>query len=96
MQFSWSGPTRQPVPQPRPLTPRATAAHTTALSSHPSLDPSRGGQMALDPLDVLRAVPLFHQVPEADLVALARLVRERRQPKGSMILSQGDRVTPSS
>lgn len=47
--------------------------------------------MALDPLDVLRTVPLFRQVPEADLVAFAHLVRERRQPKGSMILSQGDR-----
>jgi CRP-like cAMP-binding protein len=46
--------------------------------------------MALDPLDVLRAVPLFHQVPEADLRAMADLVRERRQPKGSLILTQGD------
>jgi CRP-like cAMP-binding protein len=47
--------------------------------------------MALDPLDVLRAVPLFRQVPEADLLAFTRLVRERREPKGTMILSQGDR-----
>ncbi len=47
--------------------------------------------MALNPLDVLRTVPLFGQVPESDLVALAQLVRERRQPRGSMILSQGDR-----
>ena len=47
--------------------------------------------MALDPLEVLRTVPLFRQVPEADLVAFAHLVRERRQPRGSMILSQGDR-----
>ncbi len=46
--------------------------------------------MALDPLDVLRTVPLFKQVPEADLVAFARLVRERRRPRGGMILSQGD------
>lgn len=46
--------------------------------------------MALDPLDVLRAVPLFRQVPEADLRAMANLVRERRQPKGSLILTQGD------
>ncbi len=46
--------------------------------------------MALDPLDVLRAVPLFRQVPEADLRAMADLVRERRQPKGSLILTQGD------
>lgn len=47
--------------------------------------------MALDPLDVLRAVPLFGQVPEAELAAFTHLVRERRQPRGSMILSQGDR-----
>ncbi len=47
--------------------------------------------MALDPLDVLRTVPLFRQVPEADLVAFAQLVRGRRQSRGSMILSQGDR-----
>ena len=46
--------------------------------------------MALDPIEVLRAVPLFRQVPERDLLALAGLVRERRQPKGGMILTQGD------
>jgi CRP/FNR family cyclic AMP-dependent transcriptional regulator len=46
--------------------------------------------MALDPLEVLRTVPLFSQVPERDLLALAGLVRERRQPRGSMILTQGD------
>ena len=46
--------------------------------------------MAPDPLDVLRTVPLFRQVPESDLLALAGLVRERRQPRGSMILTQGD------
>ncbi len=46
--------------------------------------------MALDPLQVLRAVPLFHKVPEGELAALARLVRERRHSRGSMILSQGD------
>ncbi len=46
--------------------------------------------MALDPHDVLRAVPLFRQVPEADLRAMADLVRERRQPRGSLILTQGD------
>jgi CRP/FNR family transcriptional regulator, cyclic AMP receptor protein len=45
--------------------------------------------MALNPLDVLRKVPLFRQVPEADLAAFAQLVRERRHAKGSMILSQG-------
>jgi CRP-like cAMP-binding protein len=46
--------------------------------------------MAPDPLDVLRTVPLFRQVPERDLLALAGLVRERRQPRGSLILTQGD------
>lgn len=46
--------------------------------------------MALDPLDVLRAVPLFSHVPEADLRAITNLVREHRQPKGSLILTQGD------
>ena len=46
--------------------------------------------MAPDPLEVLRTVPLFRQVPEADLIALAHLVRERRHPKGTLILSQGD------
>ena len=45
--------------------------------------------MALDPLDALRMVPLFRQVPEADLAAFAQLARERRHAKGSMILSQG-------
>jgi CRP/FNR family cyclic AMP-dependent transcriptional regulator len=46
--------------------------------------------MAPDPLEVLRTVPLFSQVSEADLRAMADLVRERRQPKGSLILTQGD------
>ena len=46
--------------------------------------------MAHDTLEVLRAVPLFGQVPDADLQALALLVRERREPKGALILSQGN------
>lgn len=46
--------------------------------------------MALDPLDVLRAVPLFHQVGDADLRALAQLVREHKHPKGSVIVLHGD------
>jgi len=46
--------------------------------------------MAPDPIEGLRTVPLFSQVPEADLRAMADLVRERRQPKGSLILTQGD------
>ena len=45
--------------------------------------------MPIAPLDALRTVPLFRQVPEADLVALAQLVRERQYPKGNLILSQG-------
>jgi CRP/FNR family cyclic AMP-dependent transcriptional regulator len=46
--------------------------------------------MALEPLDVLRAVPLFHQVADADLRALAQLVREHTHPKGSVIVLHGD------
>jgi len=46
--------------------------------------------MPLDPFEVLRSVPLFAQVPEGDLRALAQLVRERTYPRGSLILTQGD------
>jgi CRP/FNR family cyclic AMP-dependent transcriptional regulator len=46
--------------------------------------------VSLDPIDVLRTVPLFRQVPETDLAAFAQLVRERSHPRGSVILSQGD------
>jgi CRP/FNR family transcriptional regulator, cyclic AMP receptor protein len=46
--------------------------------------------MPIEPVEVLRSVPLFRQVAEADLVALAQLIRERQFPKGSLILSQGD------
>jgi CRP/FNR family cyclic AMP-dependent transcriptional regulator len=46
--------------------------------------------MPPDPFEVLRSVPLFGQVPEADLRALAQLVRERTHPRGSLILTQGD------
>ncbi|MGH7561011.1 MAG: Crp/Fnr family transcriptional regulator [Gemmatimonadales bacterium] len=45
----------------------------------------------MDLYDVLRTVPLLRDVPEADLRALASLVRERSYPRGSIILSQGDR-----
>jgi len=45
--------------------------------------------MTAHPLEVLRAVPLFRQVPESDLRAMAELIRERRQPKGSLIITQG-------
>ncbi|HEU5219720.1 MAG TPA: Crp/Fnr family transcriptional regulator [Gemmatimonadales bacterium] len=47
--------------------------------------------MPLDALDVIRTVPLFRQVPESELSALAQLVHERRAPRGGLILSQGDR-----
>jgi CRP-like cAMP-binding protein len=46
--------------------------------------------MPIDALDALRNVPLFRQVADADLRALAQLARERQYPKGSLILSQGD------
>src|ERR1051326_2158324 len=52
--------------------------------------PRSGGRMPLDPFEVLRSVPLFAQVPEGDLRALAQLVRERTHPRGSLILTQGD------
>ncbi|MFN2315672.1 MAG: Crp/Fnr family transcriptional regulator [Gemmatimonadales bacterium] len=41
-------------------------------------------------LDVLRRVPLLATLGEEDLAAFAGLLRERRYPKGSMILAQGD------
>jgi len=43
-----------------------------------------------DPFEVLKSVPLLRRVSEADLRALAPLVRERSHPRGSVILSQGD------
>ena len=46
--------------------------------------------MPPQPLEVLRTVPLFRQVPDGDLQALAQLARERSYSKGSVILSQGD------
>lgn len=41
-------------------------------------------------LDVLRRVPLLANLADAELGAFAALLRERRYPKGSMILAQGD------
>lgn len=41
-------------------------------------------------LDVLRRVPLLATLGEEDLAAFAGLLRERRYPRGSMILAQGD------
>ncbi|HEX9755854.1 MAG TPA: Crp/Fnr family transcriptional regulator [Gemmatimonadales bacterium] len=46
--------------------------------------------MSQNPLEVLREVPLFASLAEADLRAFVPLVRERRFPKGSVILMQGD------
>lgn len=42
------------------------------------------------PVEVLRQVPLLASLGEADLEALAPFLRERRYPRGSMILAQGD------
>ncbi|MEK6598631.1 MAG: Crp/Fnr family transcriptional regulator [Gemmatimonadota bacterium] len=42
------------------------------------------------PLEVLRRVPLFASLPDAELEAFAPLLRERRFPKGNVILMQGD------
>src|SRR5438552_7249527 len=52
--------------------------------------PHAGEPMPPDAFEVLRSVPLFRQVPEDDLRALAQLVRERTHPRGSLILTQGD------
>jgi CRP-like cAMP-binding protein len=41
-------------------------------------------------IDALRAVPLFRDVPEPDLRAIAQLVRERKVPKSTLIISEGD------
>jgi CRP/FNR family transcriptional regulator, cyclic AMP receptor protein len=41
-------------------------------------------------VEVLLSVPLFRQVPEAELAAVALLLRERSYPKGAVLLSQGD------
>jgi len=46
--------------------------------------------MPVDPLEVLRSVPLFRQVSDPDLQALAQLVREHRHPKGAVIVLHGD------
>jgi CRP-like cAMP-binding protein len=46
--------------------------------------------MPLDPYQALRTVPLFREVAESDLRAIAQLVRERQYPKGNVILSEGD------
>jgi CRP/FNR family transcriptional regulator, cyclic AMP receptor protein len=46
--------------------------------------------MALATPDVLRTISLFKGLGQADLDALAVLLRERRYPRGSIVLAQGD------
>ncbi len=46
--------------------------------------------MPQPPADVLRSVPLFSQLPEEDLLAIATLTRERTYPKGSVIVFEDD------
>ena len=46
--------------------------------------------MAISPLEVLRNVPLFESLPEAELHTFAGLTRERTYPKGSVILFEND------
>jgi len=46
--------------------------------------------MSASVYDALRTVPLFRDVPEPDLRAISSLVRERRVPRGSLIISEGD------
>src|SRR5437867_7186511 len=44
----------------------------------------------LAPLEVLRKVPLFAGLAEADMSAFAELTRERSYPKGSVIVFEDD------
>jgi CRP-like cAMP-binding protein len=46
--------------------------------------------VTIKPLEVLRQVPLFASLPDEELGAFAPLMRERRFPRGSVILMQGD------
>lgn len=46
--------------------------------------------MALAAKDVLRSIPLFQPLGTEELSALAALLRERRHPRGTIVLSQGD------
>jgi CRP/FNR family cyclic AMP-dependent transcriptional regulator len=46
--------------------------------------------MAVSAFETLRAVPLFQGLPDTELQAFAPLLRERRFPRGSVILQQGD------
>jgi CRP-like cAMP-binding protein len=42
------------------------------------------------PIEVLRRVPLLAALGDAELEAFAPFLRERRYPRGSMVLAQGD------
>ena len=46
--------------------------------------------MPLSPMEVLKKVPLFSGLGEADLTAFADLTRERSYPKGSVIVFEDD------
>lgn len=46
--------------------------------------------MTATPVDVLRRVPLFASLADGELAAFAPHLRERRFPRGSMIIMQGD------
>lgn len=46
--------------------------------------------MPLQPIEVLRSVPLFKQLPEEDIQAFAALTRQRTYPKGSVIVFEDD------
>lgn len=46
--------------------------------------------MSTATLQALKAIPLFQTLSEGDLSALAGLLRERRYPRGSIVLAQGD------
>ncbi len=47
--------------------------------------------MHISPLDVLKKVPLFRDIPPETLTAFASLTRERTYPKGSVIVFEEDR-----
>lgn len=46
--------------------------------------------MAISPVEVLRKVPLFEGLSDADLQAFSELCRERGYPKGSVIVFEDD------
>src|SRR4026208_435946 len=50
----------------------------------------REARVALSPMEVLRKVPLFSGLGEADQAAFAELTRERSYPKGGVIVCEAD------